>query len=419
MSQLDGPNVLNPRPSGIQKVKKTPLLLVAICFCAILVFLVFKMSSRQQIQKEQRKEKVRQTVLVDTANKNFWFEDSKYDDLRKNFSKEKAKEVIATEPTKNAKLVLDPLQEIPIDEQEQILLKEKDRTETELRRLEEQARIDAQRQYFEAIKSPGVVASSQSYSRNSSQEQRQSFENSSSQSLRMDQEMISGSSSYLQANPDQNQQESKQKFLSGGVTTSNYLPSGKQPPLSRYEVKAGTVIPAALIQGINSDLPGNVTAMVRENVYDTVSGRYLLIPQGAKLIGQYDSKLSFGQNRLLIVWTRLIFPDGASLDLQKMQGVDMAGYAGFKDRVDHHYLRIYGNALLLSVLGAGYEFLDPSENRTDTSETVASNIGRELAQTTSQMTQKNINIQPTIIIRPGYKFNILVMKDMILENLND
>lgn len=419
MSNLDGPNILTPRPSGIQKVKKTPLFLVAICFCAILVFLVFKMSARQKVQKEQRKEKVRQTVLVDTADKNLWFEDSKYDDIRKSFSKEKDREVIATEPTKNANPILDPLQEIPIDEQEQILLKEKDHTETELRRLEEQARIEAQRQYFEAIKSPGIVTSSQSYSRNSFQEQSQGFENSQNQSARMDQEMVSGSSPYLQANPDQNQQESKQKFISGGVTASNYLPTGKQTPLSRYEVKAGTVIPAALIQGINSDLPGNVTAMVRENVYDSVSGRYLLIPQGAKLIGQYDSKLSFGQNRLLIVWTRLIFPDGSSLDLQKMQGVDLAGYSGFKDRVDHHYLRIYGNALLLSVFGAGYEFLDPSENRTDTSETVASNIGRELAQTTSQMTQKNINIQPTIVIRPGYKFNILVMKDMILENLND
>ena len=97
----------------------------------------------------------------------------------------------------------------------------------------------------------------------------------------------------------------------------------------------------------------------------------------------------------------------------------MSGYAGFKDIVDHHYLRIYGNALLLSMLGAGYETLDPSANRSDTSQTVAGNIGRELAQTTSQITQKNINIQPTIMIRPGYKFNVFVMKDMILGNLNN
>ena len=130
----------------------------------------------------------------------------------------------------------------------------------------------------------------------------------------------------------------------------------KMKPLSPFEVKAGTYITAALETGIDSDLPGSIKAQVSENVYDTVSGNYILIPQGAKIIGQYDSKVSFGQNRALVVWNRIIFPDGSSIDLEKMSGVDISGYAGFSDKLNNHYLKIYGNAVLLSLMGAGYEF---------------------------------------------------------------
>jgi type IV secretion system protein VirB10 len=218
---------------------------------------------------------------------------------------------------------------------------------------------------------------------------------------------------------DLNRQDRKAAFLRDGVAAGEYLPHMKKPPLSPYEIKAGTYIPAALITGINSDLPGNIVAQVTENVYDTADGQYALIPQGARLVGMYDSQVTFGQNRALVVWTRLIFPDGASVNLERMQGVDIAGYAGFKDRVDNHYLRIYGNALLLSLVGAGYDLLNKpgDQEKNNATQSVAANVGQKLADVSSESIKNNLNTQPTIMIRPGYKFKVMVMKDMVLEDL--
>ena len=157
---------------------------------------------------------------------------------------------------------------------------------------------------------------------------------------------------------DINNQDGKQAFLKKVDSDDDYLENSKKKPRSPYEVKAGSYIPAALITGINSDLPGSVNAQVTDNVYDTVTGNYLLIPQGAKLVGEYNSNLTFGQKRVQVVWNRIIFPDGNSIDLEKMQGVDIAGYTGFHDKVDNHYLKIYGNAVLLSLMGAGYDILN-------------------------------------------------------------
>jgi len=136
-------------------------------------------------------------------------------------------------------------------------------------------------------------------------------------------------------------------------------------------------------------LPGSVNAQVTENVYDTITGNYLLIPQGAKLVGEYNSNLTFGQKRVQVVWNRIIFPDGASIDLEKMQGVDMAGLSGLQDKVDNHYLRIYGNAVLLSLMGAGYDILNQkAQQDTDPRETVAASVGQKLADVSSQTLEK-------------------------------
>ncbi|MFH0754230.1 MAG: TrbI/VirB10 family protein [Candidatus Omnitrophota bacterium] len=221
---------------------------------------------------------------------------------------------------------------------------------------------------------------------------------------------------------DQNRQDAKEAYIKNGTQSEDYLSNTKKQPLSPYELKAGTYIPAALITGIQSDLPGPIVAQVTSNVYDTVSGQYLLIPQGAKLVGEYDSHVSFGQNRALVVWTRLIFPDGATLNLSRMQGVDMAGFAGFYDKVDNHYLRIYGNAFMLSLVGAGYQLLNKPSSSSDgvsARDAVAASVGQRLADVSSQTMERNMNIQPTIVIRPGYKFNIVVVKDVILENITD
>ena len=219
---------------------------------------------------------------------------------------------------------------------------------------------------------------------------------------------------------DINDQDGKQAFLKKADMDDDYLENTKKKPRSVFEVKAGSYIPAALITGINSDLPGSVNAQVIESVYDTVTGNYLLIPQGSKLVGDYNSILTFGQKRVQVLWNRIIFPDGKSIDLQKMQGVDIAGFSGFYDKVDNHYLRIYGNAVLLSLMGAGYDILNQkAKQSTDARETVAASVGQKLADVSGQALQKNMDIQPTLIINPGYKFKIIVMKDIILENIEN
>jgi len=219
---------------------------------------------------------------------------------------------------------------------------------------------------------------------------------------------------------DINNQDGKQAFLRKEDGDDDYLENSKKKSRSPYEVKAGSYIPAALITGINSDLPGNVNAQVIANVYDSITGNYLLIPQGAKLVGEYNSNLSFGQKRVQVVWNRIIFPDGMSINLEKMQGVDISGYTGFKDKVDNHYLRIYGNAVLLSLMGAGYDILNQkAEQSTDPRETVAASVGQKLADVSGQTLQKNLDVQPTLIIDPGYKFKIIVMKDMVLDKIED
>jgi type IV secretion system protein VirB10 len=199
---------------------------------------------------------------------------------------------------------------------------------------------------------------------------------------------------------------------------SGYLPTRKEALLSPYEVKQGTVIPGIMISGINSDLPGQIIAQVSQNVYDTATGSYLLIPQGTRLVGSYDSFVAIGQERAMVAWRRLQFPDGASLDILNMPGTDDAGYAGFNDQVNEHYMKIFGSAILLSLVGSGYQLSQPPQRAGDPitpRDVVAAQIGQQLAQVSGEVIRRNMQIQPTIEIRPGYRFNIMVNKDMILE----
>jgi type IV secretion system protein VirB10 len=216
---------------------------------------------------------------------------------------------------------------------------------------------------------------------------------------------------------DPNLQERKNDFLAkASVSSAEYLEKGLTLPRSPYEVKAGTVIPTVLISGINSDLPGQVVAQVRENVYDTVSGNYLLVPQGSRLLAAYDSMVAWGQERVLVCWNRLIRPDGSSIALDCMPGVDLAGYAGFADEVDNHWWRIITGAVFSSVLAAtaqrsqgdvgGYQPTFP--------QVWASNAAGQINQSGQQITQKNLQLQPTITVRPGFSVNVLVTKDIVI-----
>lgn len=222
-----------------------------------------------------------------------------------------------------------------------------------------------------------------------------------------------------QTDTDQNMQGEKKAFIqSSNQIDDDYLGSMLKNPISPYELQAGTIIPGILITGINSDLPGQITGQVRSNVYDSISGKYLLIPQGSKLTGLYDSQIAYGQERVLVVWKRIIFPNGQSINLQGMPGVDMSGYAGFNDQVNNHYGKIFGSVILMSALGAGAQLAQPQNNNNPfaaptVGQTLAQSLGTNLANTGSMITAKNINMQPTLEIRPGYKFNISVTKDMV------
>ncbi|EAL8354184.1 conjugal transfer protein TrbI [Campylobacter coli] len=210
-----------------------------------------------------------------------------------------------------------------------------------------------------------------------------------------------------------------QQFLSQ-KKDNGYLKYVKQKPLSTYEIKAGWNIPAILITGVNSDLPGQILAQVTQNVYDSATGKYLLIPQGTKVVGAYSSNIIYGQSRLLVAWNKLIFPNGDTLNLDGMQGTSQDGYTGFEDQVDNHYFRIFGSAFLLSSISAGIALSDNSdtnsEKETASDKAIAQAI-QQMGQVASEMIRKNMNISPTLKIRPGYKFNIFVTKDIILEPL--
>ena len=197
-----------------------------------------------------------------------------------------------------------------------------------------------------------------------------------------------------------------------------HLEAEVQAPRSPYELRAGFIIPATLISGINSDLPGQIVAQVSQDVYDTTTGKFRLVPQGSRLIGAYSSNVAYGQSRVLVAWQRIVFPDGKALDIGSMPGGDGAGYAGFNDQVDNHYARIFGSALLMSGVIAGAAF---SQNRNAVTGTVTAPtagsalseaLGQQLGQATAQMISKNLNIAPTLAIRPGFRFNVIVVKDL-------
>lgn len=223
---------------------------------------------------------------------------------------------------------------------------------------------------------------------------------------------------------DPNGQGAKAAFLRQPPTTSDYLVSNRESAVSPYELRAGAVIPAVMVSGINSDLPGQIIGQVAENVYDTATGAYLLIPQGAKLVGTYDNAVTYGQSRVLVVWNRIIFPDASSLDIDGMAGADQGGYSGFSDQVNNHYVRIFGSALLLSLFSAGIQLSQPqassSSNGTYTSQQIiAGAVGQQLGNTGSRVIERNLNIAPTLEIRPGYLFNVMVTKDIVVKPYSD
>jgi type IV secretion system protein VirB10 len=205
----------------------------------------------------------------------------------------------------------------------------------------------------------------------------------------------------IETTSDQNLQERKPAFLNAPVDRRTVSIERLQAPASRYILQAGSVIPAALLTGIRSDLPGQVTGQVTENVYDSPTGRYLLVPQGSRLIGTYDSQVAYGQSRVLLVWNRLILPNGRSIVLERQAGADPEGYAGLQDQVDHHWGRLFMAAAVSTLLGVGSQ-LGASDDKNSILTALRRGGSDSLSQTGQQVVRRNLNIQPTLTIRPGF-----------------
>ena len=214
----------------------------------------------------------------------------------------------------------------------------------------------------------------------------------------------------------------KEAFFDRAAKDASWISPYSRMVGQQFELKTGAVIPGVMVTGINSDLPGNIIAQVSQNVFDSATGKHLLLPQGAKLFGVYDSRVIYGQERVLVAWNRVVFPDGSAITLGAMPGSDMAGNVGYTDEVNNHYFRIFGSAVLMSLMSGGMAYtmdsLDNSNSESDKptlQNEMGSALAAQLGQATLQLLQKNLNIKPTLEIRPGYQFNVIVTKDLVFE----
>jgi len=213
---------------------------------------------------------------------------------------------------------------------------------------------------------------------------------------------------------DQNDQQRKNDFLNQAEAQSIYNGHALQTPASPYEVMAGTVISASLLTGLDSDLPGLVTAQVTEAVRDSISGQTLLIPQGSKLIGSYDSVVAFGQSRALVAWQRIVMPDGSSIQIDNLPATDAAGYAGLEDEVDYHTWTLLKGIAMSTLLGVGTQVTFGS-GQSNLVQAIQQSTQQSANQAGQRIVEKDLNIQPTLKIRPGWPLRVIVHKDLILR----
>ena len=211
--------------------------------------------------------------------------------------------------------------------------------------------------------------------------------------------------------------DEKNAFLTRGADDGTRSSHALHSPASPYQVMAGTIISAALITGIDSDLPGKVLASVTEPVYDSATGQYLLIPQGSRLLGEYDSQVAAGQRRVLLVWTRIVFPDTSSLTLDRLPGVDASGYAGLEDGIDRHWSQLLASAALSTMIGIGAELAAPDRGAGQGQVIVATRQSMQdsVNQVGQELTRRDANVQPTLTIRAGSPVRVIVAKDLLLK----
>jgi type IV secretion system protein VirB10 len=194
-----------------------------------------------------------------------------------------------------------------------------------------------------------------------------------------------------------------------------------EAPTTAYILRTGAVIPGLLLSAMDAELPGTIIAQVSQDVYDTPTGEYLLIPQGSRLVGEYSNAIQYGQARIFVAWQRIIYPDGSALDIGAMPGADEQGEAGFNDKVDNHFLRIFGSAILMSAVTAATNWATNhnqagfNSNGYSASSALSEAVGQQLGQATAHLLEKNLSIAPSLQVRPGFRFSVLVTKDMTFE----
>ncbi|MBQ5469718.1 MAG: hypothetical protein IIT54_03825 [Acetobacter sp.] len=292
------------------------------------------------------------------------------------------------------------------------------------RQLIEQEKLNQLRLFYESQKASSAIPIAFPRVGRSLPTPVQASENSTlQQQLEALQQKINGINSdqktQQENNPEDNTGDNKDKWKNTAKV---------DVPKSPYLLRTGAVIPAILITGINSDLKGFIEAQVSENVYDTATGKFLLIPQGSRLFGAYNNGIVFGQRRVLVAWNRITFPDGKTLDIGSMSGTDFAGYSGFKDKVDNHFLRLFGSALLMSAITAGINLSQQGfmgmgglygyggglghMYGMNSSSVLSQSLGQGMGEAMQQLFRRNLNIAPTLKVRPGYVLNVMVSKDL-------
>lgn len=376
----------------ISRIKTKNFIVIGIALFIILVWALFRMSAKQEETPEKELEEPT-TEISDNSNLGFEIVD---------YSKTKAEE----EKFQNTSY----LEKQELDTENSDINPEI--VEQEVKRNE---KLDA---YYEAMLADELAARSAVIE----------FGVESPKTLREEGSLpninIGSDISKLQTeriSDDINKQPEKKAFLSENPR-KNYNEDILKEPISKYEIKAGGIIPGVMLTGINSDLPGTMTANVREDVYDTVTGRILLIPKGTRITGKYSSSISFGQSRVLVVWQRLIFPNGKSINLENFEGADMSGYSGLVGTVDNHTLKLFQGVILSSILGATAGIIDDNGNNNNNNSwrnNAGRGAGEEIVTIGEAIASRFLAVQPTIKIAPGSRFNIMVNSDLVLEPYNE
>ncbi|MDO4643458.1 MAG: TrbI/VirB10 family protein [Cardiobacteriaceae bacterium] len=404
MSVINDPgNSPNSPTSGVRRLNKLPMIIAFTVLALVVLGIIYALHSRS-VQRSSNNKGNNGTINKNAAAENILagIGDGIADS-----------ETIVIDNTK-------PTPELPLPQKTAEDKKEEETEDKEAQRIADLVRQFRERNYYEALvaRTPIEESSKKATAEEPTDAGRLdkplTWNNQGAALERaLAAQGIEGIESLL-GNRDPNLHSRKESF-SQTENPYGYIASVREPQLTEYEIRVGAVIPAVMVSGINSDLPGDIIAQVTHDVYDSKTGRYILIPQGSKLIGRYDSQIAMGQERVMIAWYRLQFPDASIFNLGNMGAVDLAGYAGMNDRVNNHTWRIFKGALLLSVIGAGTQIaIGDSSNENSPINVAKSEFGRQIGEAGNEMVKRNLNIQPTLEIRPGYRFNVMVNKDLIL-----